>query len=84
MNQDLVTKIEDLVDLLHKIFSANKTPIAQTSSWNEWVDHVDIKRILKLSDSSIYRLRKKQILRAKRVSGKWYYRLPDFENLDNT
>lgn len=80
MKPDLYSKIERLVTLLEKILNLLESAKATNSSKGEWLDNVDIKKRLNISDSTIYRMRKKNILQARQISGKWYYRLPDFDD----
>jgi hypothetical protein len=39
----------------------------------EWLDDVDVKQLLKISDSTLYRLRKGKHVSCKKIGGKWYY-----------
>lgn len=40
---------------------------------DEWLDNTDVKQLLKISDSTLYRLRKSDQLLSKKIGGKWYY-----------
>lgn len=39
----------------------------------EWLDSVDVKNRLKISDRTLHRLRSTGQLSARKVGGKWYY-----------
>jgi len=39
----------------------------------EWLDNADIKQLLKISDATLYRLRKSEQLVSKKIGGKWFY-----------
>jgi len=39
----------------------------------ELLDGTDIKKLLHISDSTLYRLRKQKQLKCKLIAGKWYY-----------
>ena len=39
----------------------------------ELLDSSDVKRLLKISDSSLYRLRISKQIKCKRIAGKWYF-----------
>ncbi|WP_316847108.1 helix-turn-helix domain-containing protein [Pedobacter psychrodurus] len=73
--------MENLAQLLEKILSTiqSKEP-PSVKKVEEWLDNADIKMRLNISDSSVYRLRKKKVLPSRRISGKWYYQLPDFKS----
>lgn len=82
MQTEILNKLEQLLALqlqLLNICSAFAQPILS----DEWLDNTDVKRLLKISDSSLYRLRKNNILAAKRVAGKWYYQMDTLRELIN-
>jgi hypothetical protein len=75
MYTEILQKLEVLLVLQQKILASllvvEKQAIPIVT--DEWLDNTDVKRLLKISDSSLYRLRKQQLLPCKRIAGKWYY-----------
>lgn len=75
MYTEILKKLEMLLALQQKILmllqSVEQKVIPVVT--DEWLDNTDVKRLLKISDSSLYRLRKQQLLPCKRIAGKWYY-----------
>lgn len=74
MDKAILAKLEQIllrqqvVIEMIQIFAAGVLPAA-----NDWLDSTDVKSLLKISDRSLYRLRNKYGLPAKKIGGKWYY-----------
>jgi len=84
MYQELLNRLDELTNLLVQILSKvdeRNSSIPPIKS--QWLDSADIKQLLKISDSSLYRLKKNNLIPAKRISGKWYYQLPEFDSRDS-
>lgn len=73
MYNEIIEKLDQLLLLQHSLLNNFKALQQSEASNDEWLDNTDVKRLLKISDSSLYRLRKKQLLPCKRIAGKWYY-----------
>lgn len=43
----------------------------------KWIDSVQVKQILGISESTLYRIRKNKILLPQRIGGRDYFYLPD-------
>lgn len=69
---EIIEKLDQLLSLQQRIL-ARLLAAEKTDQQEEWLDNTDVKRMLKISDSSLYRLRKNQLLPCKRIAGKWYY-----------
>lgn len=63
----LLAQQQQLLLTLLSVESNGQQPV------DDWLDNTDVKQLLKISDSSLYRLRKNQMLPCKRIAGKWYY-----------
>jgi len=75
MYADILIKLEQMLAMQHQLLGYFAILKTTTTAANEWLDNADVKRLLKISDSSLYRLRKTKLLPAKRIAGKWYYQL---------
>lgn len=74
MHAEILNKLDQLLALQYQLLSLCKS-LREPLPPEEWLDNADVKRLLKISDSSLYRLRKNNILPAKQIAGKWYYKL---------
>jgi len=72
MYKKMVKHLENLVSLQKQMLNAlqNMTPI---TTEEVWLDSTDVKQILKISDPTLYRLRKNNVLSTRKIGGKWYY-----------
>ena len=74
MFKDIIDKLDALLSLQqHILTTLMAVEKVDPKLADEWLDNTDVKRLLKISDSSLYRLRSKGILPCKRMAGKWYY-----------
>ncbi|WP_113651730.1 helix-turn-helix domain-containing protein [Pedobacter namyangjuensis] len=74
MYVELLKNLEILIGIQRKMLSllakgATETMVVQ----EELLDATDIKKLLHISNSTLYRLRKKKQLKCKLIAGKWYY-----------
>ena len=72
--QEMVSLLRQILDVLQ-----NFAPVQKTEE--VWLDNTDVKRMLKISDPTLYRLRKSNQLPAKKIGGKWYYAKSDLLKL---
>jgi len=82
MQTEIMNKLEQLLALQIQLLNICST-LAMPLPADEWLDNTDVKRLLKISDSSLYRLRKSNLLPAKRMAGKWYYQMATLRELIN-
>ena len=75
MVQDILACLERLIVIQQSTFSL-LAKIEATENETELMDSADMKKLLKISDSSLYRLRQQKLLKCKRIAGKWYYFRP--------
>lgn len=87
MNQEILSRIDELLSLqknmLAALYSLREKPSIPDLSW---YDSTDIKRLLHISDSTLFRMRRSANIRSVKISGKWFYKIPDFDgqNPSNT
>lgn len=72
MSKELFQYLETLVALHRQLLAAllNKAP---TAAEETWLDNADVKQLLKISDATLYRLRKSKQLPTRKIGGKCYY-----------
>lgn len=74
MYVDILKKLEILIaiqqNMLALLANAGATPYLDEE---ELLDSTDIKKLLKISDSSLYRLRRTKQIKCRQIAGKWYY-----------
>lgn len=73
MYTDILHKLDQVLAIQQKILGVVNTLKAQTPKQEEWLDNADMKQLLKISDATLYRLRKRKQLLSKKIGGKWYY-----------
>ncbi|AZI25790.1 DNA-binding protein [Pedobacter sp. G11] len=80
MNEDIIKRIDELMRVQqHILLKLNSFDIYRKSLITNWYDSADIKRLLNISTATLFRLRRSKTIQSAKISGKWYYRLPDFE-----
>lgn len=72
MQKDLYYYLDTIVRLQKHLLDAlvGAMPIRNEE---EWLDNADMKQLLKISDATLYRLRKSGQLLSKKIGGKWFY-----------
>ena len=75
MVKDILACLERLIVIQQSTFSLLAKIEAEENN-AELLDSTDMKKLLKISDSSLYRLRQRKLLKCKRIAGKWYYFKP--------
>lgn len=77
MYEDVLKCLKTIVGLqeqMLKLMSIGGGDMDQTENLDEeLLDSTDVKRLLKISDSSLYRLRISKQIKCKRIAGKWYF-----------
>lgn len=70
---NLLRQILEVLQALHFLAKQHlpNEPLAARDA--QWLDNTDVKQLLKISDSTLYRLRRDKQLSAKKIGGKWYY-----------
>lgn len=83
MNNEILEKLDLLLSLQQHILKSLLAveSKSQPLTPEEWLDNADVKNLLKISDSSLYRLRKNKLLPAKQIAGKWYYHFAALQEL---
>lgn len=77
MTNEIFNRLEKILELLLKIlFHLEQQKCTEN---DEWLDSAELKQRLKISDKTVYRMRKSGVVSAKQLSGKWYYKLPEFK-----
>jgi len=77
MYEDVLKHLKAIVGLQEKMLKlmlvggADKVKAENINE--ELLDSSDVKRLLKISDSSLYRLRMSKQIKCKRIAGKWYF-----------
>lgn len=72
MNKNLSQYLDAIISLQKQLLEAF-LGTRETSNEEEWVDNADVKQLLKISDATLYRLRRSGQLVSKKIGGKWYY-----------
>ncbi|RYF25073.1 MAG: DNA-binding protein [Flavobacteriales bacterium] len=72
MQTEILSKLDELLALQHQLLKLCSS-LDQSLPAAEWLDNTDVKNLLKISDSSLYRMRKSKLLPATQIAGKWYY-----------
>lgn len=80
MHAEILSKLDELLVLQHQLINICRS-LSQPLPPETWLDNTDVKNLLKISDSSLYRLRKNNLLPAKQIAGKWYYDLAVLQEL---
>lgn len=80
MQKETLQTQEMMVYLLRQILDA-LLKFAPVQTEEVWLDNTDVKELLKISDPTLYRLRKSNQLPAKKIGGKWYYSKSDLLRL---
>ncbi|MNK46505.1 hypothetical protein D3C87_652900 [compost metagenome] len=72
MQKELFKYLDTIVALQQQLLDAllGAKPFSQDE---EWLDNADMKQLLKISDATLYRLRKSEQLLSKKIGGKWFY-----------
>lgn len=77
MYEDVLKCLKAIVGLqekMLKLMSVGEADKDSSENLNEeLLDSTDVKRLLKISDSSLYRLRISEQIKCKRIAGKWYF-----------
>jgi hypothetical protein len=73
--QEILTILKEISTHLIKFNGAD------TTSCDELLDNSDVKRMLKVTDSTLYRWRKQELIVARRIGKKDYYQRVDLERL---
>ncbi len=74
MHIDLLKCLEILIGIQQQMLTLMvASGDLKTSPNEELLDSTDTKKLLKISDSSLYRLRKNKQINCKRIAGKWYF-----------
>ncbi len=80
MQKETLQTQEMMVSLLKQILDT-LLKFAPVQTEEVWLDNTDVKELLKISDPTLYRLRKSNQLPAKKIGGKWYYSKSDLLRL---
>ncbi len=72
MQKELFPYLETIIELQKQVVDALSRVMPSTND-EEWLDNADMKQLLKISDATLYRLRKSEQLSSKKIGGKWYY-----------
>ena len=72
MQNETIGLLQQLVQLQRSLLECVQAKGLATQN-QEWLDGTDIKQLLHISDSTLYRLVKQQKLRYMQVGGKKYY-----------
>lgn len=79
MNEEIIKRIDQLMRVQdHILVALSSLTSKETTMPMEWYDSADIKRMLNISSATLFRLRKSKTIQAAKISGKWFYKLPDF------
>lgn len=77
----LLKQILEAQQLLHREFKALAIPDRKISAHFELLDNTDVKALLKISNSTLYRIAKNGIINPVRIGGKNYYRRDEIVGL---
>lgn len=72
MQKELFKYLDAIVQLQQALLDA-VLGIKPMEHGEEWLDNADMKQLLKISDATLYRLRKSGQLLTKKIGGKWFY-----------
>lgn len=72
MQKELFKYLDTIVQLQQALLAAF-LEIKPTEEKEEWLDNADMKQLLKISDATLYRLRKRGQLLSRKIGGKWFY-----------
>ncbi|MFN0255002.1 helix-turn-helix domain-containing protein [Pedobacter ureilyticus] len=72
MQKELFKYLDAIVQLQQALLDA-LLGIKPIAGEEEWLDNADMKQLLKISDATLYRLRKSGQLLSKKIGGKWFY-----------
>jgi len=75
MENEIVEALNRHTVLLNQLMSLVKDLVKKKTIDTEWYDAVEAKRLLKVSDRTLYRLRINHPEHCKKILGKWYYNL---------
>ena len=75
MENEIVEALNRHTALLNQLISLVKDLVKKKTIDQEWYDAVEAKRLLKVSDRTLYRLRINHSEHCKKILGKWYYNL---------
>ena len=67
----IVKILQDIKVLLERWEASRETVVVQDSG--AWIDASDVKRLLNVSDTTIYRRRAEGAWVCRKVGGKWFY-----------
>lgn len=74
MYVEILKHLEVLIGIQQKMLALLATGAeGNTLVQEELLDSTDIKKLLHISSSTLYRLRKNKQLKCKLIAGKWYY-----------
>lgn len=78
MIEPILQHLRTLVKLQEQILNClNLQQEGQKIDTADWLDNTDVKQWLKISDATLYRLRKAQLITGKKIGKKWFYRKSD-------
>lgn len=72
MQKELFKYLDAIVQLQQALLDA-LMGIKPIAGEEEWLDNADMKQLLKISDATLYRLRKSGQVLSKKIGGKWFY-----------
>nr|WP_121272644.1 helix-turn-helix domain-containing protein [Pedobacter schmidteae] len=64
----ILNRLNQIEDVLMELRAATTFPVE-----DELLDNSDVKRLLKVGDSTLYRWRKKKMINTQLIGGKYYY-----------
>ena len=70
---EIITKLDELIAVQRQILHAIQLQAGSKPTPNEWLDSHDVKRLLKIGESTLYRMRKQGNIPCKKIGKKWYY-----------
>lgn len=72
MQKELFKYLDAIMQLQQALLDA-LLGIKPVAGEEEWLDNADMKQLLKISDATLYRLRKSGQLLSKKIGRKWFY-----------
>lgn len=70
-------RLKEILDSVNEVRNLLLQQQAPTQN-DEWFDTAGLMAKLNISSRTIYRLRKSGAVSSKQLSGKWYYKIPEF------
>ena len=80
----MMARIIQLLEAIHAWHTAKQESIHSEKGYNlisDLIDNVDVKAILKISDSTLYRLRKDKLISTIRIGKRDYYSLAQIKKI---